>query len=33
MRGEWQRYDNVGSDSTSKGDIDVISVGALWRFR
>jgi OmpA-OmpF porin, OOP family len=33
VRGEWQRYDNVGSDSTSKGDIDVISVGAIWRFR
>jgi OOP family OmpA-OmpF porin len=31
LRGEWQRYDKVGgvSDST----IDVLSIGAIWRFR
>jgi OOP family OmpA-OmpF porin len=33
LRLEWQRYDDVGSDSTGEGDINVISVGALWRFR
>jgi opacity protein-like surface antigen len=33
VRAEWQRYDNVGSDTTGEGDINVISVGAIWRFR
>lgn len=32
MRAEWQRYDNVGTPSALKDDIDVISVGALIRF-
>lgn len=31
LRGEWQRYDKVGGVSDSK--IDVMSVGAVWRFR
>jgi len=31
LRGEWQRYDKVAGVSDSK--IDVLSVGAIWRFR
>jgi len=34
LRLEWQRYHNVGGDNTGgKDDIDVLSLGALWRFR
>jgi OOP family OmpA-OmpF porin len=33
LRVEWQRYDNVGGDATGEGDIDVLSIGAIWRFR
>ena len=33
VRGEWQRYKNVGGDDTGgKHDIDVISIGLIWRF-
>jgi len=33
VRVEWQRYKNVGGDDTGgKHDIDVISVGLIWRF-
>jgi OOP family OmpA-OmpF porin len=33
VRGEWQRYKNVGGDNTGgKSDIDVLSIGAIWRF-
>jgi OOP family OmpA-OmpF porin len=33
VRAEWQRYKNVGGDDTGgKHDIDVISVGLIWRF-
>jgi OOP family OmpA-OmpF porin len=31
LRGEWQRYDKVGGISDVK--MDVLSVGAVWRFR
>jgi OOP family OmpA-OmpF porin len=31
LRGEWQRYDKVGGVSDVK--MDVLSIGALWRFR
>src|SRR2546421_2630687 len=31
LRGEWQRYQKVAGESDSK--IDVLSIGALWRFR
>ena len=31
LRAEWQRYQKVGGDSDNK--IDVLSLGALWRFR
>src|SRR6267143_730130 len=34
VRAEWQRYKNVGGDDTGgKYDIDVISIGLIWRFR
>ena len=34
VRAEWQRYKNVGGEDTSgKHDIDVISIGLIWRFR
>jgi len=31
VRGEWQRYDKLAGISDLKGD--VLSVGAIWRFR
>jgi OOP family OmpA-OmpF porin len=33
VRAEWQRYDNVGGNAAGKGDINVMSVGAVYRFR
>ena len=33
LRGEWQRYDNVGGNRTGQTDIDVLNVGVLYRFR
>jgi OOP family OmpA-OmpF porin len=32
LRTEWQRYENVGVAATGEDDIDVFSVGLLWRF-
>jgi OmpA-OmpF porin, OOP family len=32
LRGEWQRYTDVGGSDIGKADVDVLSVGALWRF-
>jgi OOP family OmpA-OmpF porin len=32
VRAEWQRYENVGTQTTGKDDIDVFSVGALFMF-
>lgn len=32
IRAEWQRYGDVGGDSTGESDIDVMSVGLIWRF-
>jgi OOP family OmpA-OmpF porin len=33
VRGEWQRYADVGGDNIGgEFDVDVISVGVLWRF-
>jgi OmpA-OmpF porin, OOP family len=32
LRAEWQRYDNVGVGSTGEDDIDVMSIGVLFRF-
>jgi OOP family OmpA-OmpF porin len=33
LRAEWQRYSDVGGDNVGgKGDVDVISLGVLFRF-
>lgn len=31
-RAEWQRYDSVGGDNTGKDDIDLFSIGVLYKF-
>jgi OOP family OmpA-OmpF porin len=34
IRGEWQRYSGVGGDNTGgDGDIDVYSIGVVYRFK
>jgi len=35
LRAEWQRYGKIGSDDVTggKSDVDVLSIGAIWRFR
>jgi OOP family OmpA-OmpF porin len=34
LRAEWQQYKKVGSDSTGgDGDVDVMSIGVVYRFR
>jgi OOP family OmpA-OmpF porin len=33
LRLELQQYHDIGGDNTGKGNINVLSVGALWRFR
>ena len=33
IRGEWQRYKNIGGDNVGgKSDVDVLSIGGIWRF-
>lgn len=32
LRAEWQRFNSVGGEDTGRTDIDVLSVGALYRF-
>ena len=32
LRAEWQRYDNIGAAGVGTDDIDVFSLGALFRF-
>ena len=32
LRGEWQRYLDVGSDDVGQSDVDVLSLGVLFRF-
>jgi OOP family OmpA-OmpF porin len=33
IRAEWQRYTSMGNNATiGKSDVDVMSIGALWRF-
>jgi opacity protein-like surface antigen len=32
LRAEWQRYDNIGATSIGKDEIDVFSLGVLFRF-
>jgi OmpA-OmpF porin, OOP family len=32
VRAEWQRYNSVGGGDIAESDIDVLSIGALWKF-
>ena len=32
LRAEWQRYLDVGGGEIGEDDVDVLSVGVLWRF-
>jgi OmpA-OmpF porin, OOP family len=32
LRAEWQRYDNIGADSIGDDEIDMFSLGVLFRF-
>jgi hypothetical protein len=32
VRAEWLRYENVGVAATGEDDLDVLSVGLLFRF-
>jgi OOP family OmpA-OmpF porin len=33
LRAEWQRYKDMGGDSTGKSDFDAMTVGVLYRFQ
>jgi opacity protein-like surface antigen len=33
LRAEWQAYSGVGGSTLPKSDINVLAVGALWRFQ
>jgi len=33
VRAEWQRYPGLGGGALRKTDVDVLRVGALWRFQ
>jgi OmpA-OmpF porin, OOP family len=33
VRAQWQRYDNVGGNSTGETDIDAMTVGVVFRFQ
>ncbi len=33
LRGEWQAYPGVGGSTLPKSDVNVLAVGALWRFQ
>jgi OOP family OmpA-OmpF porin len=32
LRAEWQRYNDMGGDDTTETDVDVLSVGAIFKF-
>lgn len=32
LRAEWQKYNDIGGNNTGKDDIDLISLGVLFRF-
>ena len=32
VRAEWQKYSDVGGGDIGEADIDVISVGVIWKF-
>ena len=33
LRGEWQRYNKMGGGNTGETDVDVLSLGAVYRFQ
>jgi len=33
LRGEWQGFSSMGGSTLPKGDLNVLTVGALWQFR
>ena len=33
LRVEWQQYHDIGGDNSGKGNINVLNLAALWRFR
>ena len=33
LRGEWQAYSSMGGSALPKGDLNALTVGALWQFR
>ena len=33
IRGEWQRYNKMGGGDTQETDVDVLSLGAVYRFQ
>ncbi len=33
LRGEWQGYSSMGGSALPKGDLNVLTVGGLWRFQ
>src|SRR5712691_235725 len=33
VRGEWQRYHDMGGNNVVKTDVDVVSVGVVYRFQ
>ena len=32
VRGEWQKYQDVGGGNIGESDVDVISIGLIWKF-
>ncbi len=32
LRAEWQRFNDMGGNDTGKSDVDMLSIGALYRF-
>jgi OOP family OmpA-OmpF porin len=32
VRAEWQRYSDVSADAFGESDLDLVSIGVLWRF-
>ena len=33
VRGEYQKYNDLGGDNVGKTDVDVFSIGVIWRFQ
>ena len=33
LRGEWQRYNKMGGGNLVETDVDVLSIGAIYRFQ